>query len=69
LPPQPMPKSTMSSEEQVIMMEIQRIGNPSLPPTPGLPNTTMAPGTAPPGIPVPSVPPPGVQRIPRLPGQ
>ncbi|MBI2948291.1 MAG: hypothetical protein HYY23_11650 [Verrucomicrobia bacterium] len=67
LPPQPMPKSTMSSEEQVIMMEIQRMANPALPPTPGLPNTTLAPGAAPPGIPVPAGP--GVQRIPRLPGQ
>jgi len=67
LPPPPMPKSTMSSEEQVIMMEINRMANPSLPPTPGLPNTTLAP--APPGIPDPTAPLPGVQRIPRLPGQ
>lgn len=65
LPPQPMPKNTLSSEEQAILMEIQRMGNPGLPPTPGLPTTT--PSAA--GVPGMPTPPPGVQRIPRLPGQ
>ena len=67
LPPQPTPKNTLSSEEQAILMEIQRIGNPSLPPTPGLPTTTTTGPSVPGGIPAPGAP--GIPRFPRLPGQ
>lgn len=60
LPPLPAPENTPKPEEAVILMEIQRMGNPTLPPTPGLPHTTdLAP---------PNVPAPGVSRMPRLPG-
>lgn len=62
--PQPAPRNTMSSEEQAILMEVQRIANPSLPPTPGVPSFDNAPG-----IPAPVVPAPGFPRSPRLPGQ
>ena len=59
LPPQPEPRNKLSSEEQVILLEVQRMTDPSLPPTPGLPG----------GIPVPGTPATGIPRIPRLPGQ
>ena len=60
---QPAPRNTLSSEEQAILMEVRRIANPSLPPTPGMPTDS------PPGIPAPVVPVPGYPRSPRLPGQ
>jgi|GEM_PF-1336146 len=61
------PQSNLSSEEQVLFMELQRVANPqlNLPPTPGLPSTEIVPvpGAGPqpfPGIPVPTAPPPGL---------
>ncbi len=60
LPPQPTPpQNTLSSEEQAILLEVNRTINPTLPPTPGLPMTTDTPG----------LPTPGNPRMPRLPGQ
>lgn len=62
--PQPAPQNTRSTEEAVVLMEIQRMANPSLPPTPGLPTTTdIVPAVPGPGVPGP-IPPRG----PRLPG-
>jgi hypothetical protein len=58
--PQPPPQeSNLSSEEQTLLMELNRVANPhlSLPPTPGLPATTM---------PSPQV---QSQPVPGLPGQ
>ena len=63
LPPQPVPQNTPRAEEAVILLEAQRLFNPSLPPTPGLQTTTDLP---PPIAPAPG---PGVRRMPRLPGQ
>ncbi|MBI4658369.1 MAG: hypothetical protein HY735_05915 [Verrucomicrobia bacterium] len=67
LPPRPDPPANLPDPAQaVIMMEAQRIINPTLPPTPGLPTTT---DMAPPGGSAPGVPAPAIPRFPRLPGQ
>ena len=69
LPPQSEPRNKLSSEEQVILLEVQRMTDPSLPPTPGLPGTTPGGLGAPGGIPVTGPPSIGNPRLPRLPGQ
>jgi hypothetical protein len=48
--PMPAPQADHNFEEQVILMEAQRQLNPNLPPTPGLPSTTL-PSFPPPPLP------------------
>lgn len=50
------PQNNLSTEEQILMLELQKVANPHLPPTPGLPMPDQM-------IPVPNQPGPG------LPGQ